>query len=133
MDFRLAAKAFIVGNKKLLVLKRSNYTVQKPGIWELPGGRLELGENPFEGLKREVFEETNLKIKIGAPLSVRHFNRVDGQVITLIIFVCSPKTRKVKLSKEHTEFKWLEIKNAIGIIEKFYNDEIREYKKRFKN
>ncbi len=26
--------------------------------WELPGGHIELGENPFEAAKRELFEET---------------------------------------------------------------------------
>jgi len=29
----------------------------KPGTWDIPGGRLELGEDPFLGLKRETHEE----------------------------------------------------------------------------
>ncbi len=28
------------------------------GLWNIPGGRLEHGENPIEGVKREVKEET---------------------------------------------------------------------------
>ena len=31
------------------------------GKWMLPGGRLEDGENWFEGFRREIFEETGIK------------------------------------------------------------------------
>ncbi len=32
------------------------------GYWDIPGGTLESGELPLEGLKREVKEETNIDI-----------------------------------------------------------------------
>jgi ADP-ribose pyrophosphatase YjhB (NUDIX family) len=34
------------------------------GYWDLPGGFLEQGEHPAEGLRREVREETGLQIEI---------------------------------------------------------------------
>ena len=128
-DFRLAAKGFIVENGRLLILKRSDYTKQMPGIWELPGGRLELGEDPFLGLQREVKEETGLEIETIMPLSVRHFSRVDKQVITLIIFLCKAKTKEVSLSNEHTEFEWAEIKTARKKMSEFYLKEIELFEK----
>ena len=30
--------------------------------WEFPGGRLEFGESPMQALKREINEETGLKV-----------------------------------------------------------------------
>ena len=33
------------------------------GKWDLPGGRLEFGEKPVEGLAREVLEETGLVVQ----------------------------------------------------------------------
>ena len=63
--------------------------MHKPGAWEIPGGRLEIGEDPHLGLKREVKEETQLDIKVLQPLSVNYFTRDDGQIITGIVFVCT--------------------------------------------
>ena len=63
INFRIAVKAFIVHNNKLLVVKRAKDEVQMPNIWELPGGRLNPGEDPFIGIIREVREETGLYIK----------------------------------------------------------------------
>ena len=111
MNFRLAAKSFIVDSKgNILLIKRRSNDVHKPGAWDIPGGRLELGEDPFLGLKREVKEETNLDVNILAPLHIQHFTRDDGQKITMIIFFCKPIHTNLKLSEEHIEFTWTDFK-----------------------
>ncbi len=45
--------------RRILCVKR-NYG---PKNWTTPGGRLEKGESPIEGLIREVKEETGFKVK----------------------------------------------------------------------
>jgi len=37
-------------------------------FWTLPGGKLELGETPEQGLRREVFEETGVSLTPEIPL-----------------------------------------------------------------
>ena len=108
--FRIAVKSFIINSEnKLLLIKRRSNDVHKPGQWDIPGGRLELGENPFLGLKRETKEETNLDIDIVSPLHVQHFTRDDGQKITMLIFFCRPKNIDLRLSEEHTEHSWVNL------------------------
>jgi 8-oxo-dGTP diphosphatase len=117
-NFRNAAKAFIVRHGKLLLLKRRPNDPHMPETWDNPGGRLELGENPYSGLLRETNEETGLSINILLPLDVHYFVRDDGQQITLIVFLCELKDidSEINLSEEHTEYLW---KNLSDSIEEF--------------
>lgn len=108
-NFSNAAKAFIVRDGKLLLLKRRPNDVHRPGEWDIPGGRLELGESPFLGLQRETKEETDLEINIKAPLDIHYFIRDDGQKITLMIFLCELKLGEIQISEEHTEYKWVDL------------------------
>lgn len=107
--FRITVKAFIVKDNKLLILKRIPNEVHYAGKWDIPGGRLEQGENPFSGIKRETKEETGLGIEIMIPFAVNHFVRDDGQKITMIIFLCRPSTNDITLSDAHTEYRWFDL------------------------
>jgi len=128
-NFRLAAKSFIIKEGKLLVLKRRPNDVQKPNMWEIPGGRLKLGENPFDGIKRETKEETGVDINVLHPLSVKHFERDDGQTITLLIFLCKALNDEIKLSEEHTDFKWINLENYKEELGDFFHKEVEIFKK----
>jgi len=56
----LAASGIILSDKKILLIKRSNYTKIFPGYWACPGGRAEPGETAEQNVIREVKEEVNL-------------------------------------------------------------------------
>lgn len=112
-NFSNAAKAFIIKDSKLLLIKRRPNDAHRPGAWDIIGGRLEPGESPFLGLQREAKEEADIEIEIVMPLDVNYFTRDDGQQITLMIFLCRIKSGEIKLSEEHTEYKWLDLKSPI--------------------
>ncbi len=124
MNTRNAAKAFIFYQGKLLLLKRRGNDIQMPGIWEVPGGRLEEGEGPIEGLKREVREETGLEIEVKIPFNVNYFTRADGQTITMLVYLCKAFGDRVVLSEEHPEYKWVEIEKAKEEINEYFHKEI---------
>ena len=58
--YRVSVKGLFVKNGKILLLKESK---KLSGKWELPGGGLNFGEEAHDGLKREIEEETGIKIK----------------------------------------------------------------------
>ncbi len=131
-DFRIAVKAFVVSDAgELLLVKRRPSDVHKPGVWEIPGGRLAPGEDPFEGVRREAREEVGLSIEVRNPLRIHHFTRDDGQRITMIVFLCRPKSSTVRLSEEHTEHAWVPMAGASRKICPEFREEIRIYKEFF--
>ncbi len=66
---RLAAYAFSVDRDALLLARISDRGVPA-GEWTLPGGGLDWGEHPEEGMRRELHEETGLSGTITGILGV---------------------------------------------------------------
>ncbi|WP_300682241.1 NUDIX domain-containing protein [Nocardioides sp.] len=66
------------GERTEVLLTRIAPHAVSGGKWHLPGGGLDFGESPRDGLQREFAEETGLKVEIGAPLEIRdvHFTGV---------------------------------------------------------
>lgn len=69
-----AQKAFVLSEGRLLAVRRDANDAHHPLRWEVPGGRLEAGENLDEHLAREVFEEAGIRITLGEPFYVWKWN-----------------------------------------------------------
>ncbi len=65
--------AFILEGDKLLIAKRSLKSSFLPGYFELPGGKVEFGEEPKDALKRELREELGVEAEVGEPFHAFSF------------------------------------------------------------
>lgn len=106
---KVATSAFIYHQDKALIAQRA---VDEPFLanhWENVGGSLEWGERPEDGLKREVWEESGLKITITTPYHVHHYMREEkGVQIIEVAYICQPVDDPiVKLSIEHQAYQWI--------------------------
>lgn len=106
----------IINNKnEFLILKLPINREFKKEMWMLPGGRLESDDEAEFGLKREVFEETGLNIKIIAPIHTAIWG-IENSKKYSVFFLCKLIGNKnVTISKEHTESKWVKF-NALENI-----------------
>ena len=61
--YRVSVKALVLDETrtKFLIVQEDN------GKWELPGGGLDWGESPAEGMRREITEEMGLDVTYVAP------------------------------------------------------------------
>lgn len=118
MKLFVAAKGVIYFNGKILLLRESKTYDEgtRAGKWDVPGGRITLGEKVVDGLFREVKEESGLTVTPEIVLDVYdHFATIKGEEchIVGIYFLCSAQKSEVVLSGDHDTFEWLEIKEAL--------------------
>ena len=97
-------KAFINKDSKLLVLRDA-----EENDLDFPGGKYRWGADIKEELLREVAEETALDIEIGVPFVTWTAEHGGGtRKIFLIGYLCEYESGEVRLSKEHSEFEWVD-------------------------
>ena len=113
------ASAVLVDDAGRVLLARRAIDPER-GKWDLPGGFLEVGEHPLDGLRRELREETGLEGVF--PTSVNGFG-VDGSPPGLIgyeehpagskglhmnfAFVADVPTRTLTACDEYTAVRWV--------------------------
>ena len=83
----LVAAGIIAKGGRILVTRRPEGNWMG-GYWEFPGGKLEGNEDPREGLARELREELNIEVAIGAVEDVI-LHRYSDRTVLLIFYRCS--------------------------------------------
>ncbi|MET3457395.1 MULTISPECIES: NUDIX hydrolase [Pseudomonas] len=72
--------------------------------WELPGGRIELGETAPQCLAREIAEELAVEVSVGAPLDSYLFEVIPGKHVFISTYRCQLLGGFVPtISHEHKE------------------------------
>lgn len=70
--------------------------------WELPGGKLELGEEPVETVVRELREELGLKIQAGPLLDSWVYHIAEGVDVLILTYGChATDFENLAVSHEH--------------------------------
>lgn len=92
----------------ILLLQRNKDDEFEPGVWCLPGGKVEIGETYIEGATRELFEETNIKCELEGPIHVE--NRKDS-ISSYFKGVFDENTEIILDEDEHSDSMWCAIEN----------------------
>ncbi|MCG6577780.1 NUDIX domain-containing protein [Pseudomonas sp. AF32] len=72
--------------------------------WELPGGRIEVGETAPQCLAREIVEELAVEVSVGEPLDSYLFEVIPGKHVFISTYRCQLLGGFVPtISHEHKE------------------------------
>lgn len=96
--------AAIIEDGDCILATQRGYGEFKDG-WEVPGGKIESGETPQQALKREIKEELNAEITVGALLTVVEHDYPTFH-LSMQCFLCTVASGELVL-KEHKAAKWL--------------------------
>jgi 8-oxo-dGTP diphosphatase len=83
-DPKVAVGVFVERNGEILLVQRSFNPHQ--GMWSLPAGFVNAGEDPADAARRECLEETGLNVRVGDILDIYAKNEHAGGADFIIIY-----------------------------------------------
>ena len=127
-----AVEVYFVRRGRLLLVRRMR--PPRAGFWDVPGGFLEVGEDPVRGVRREVREEMNVTVTnlelFGAYGSGYYFQRELTSVVVLT-YVANFRGR-IRLNHENSESSWVPLPKAHRLAFLHQQRAIRDLRRRLK-
>lgn len=117
-ETRAVAKALLVADDKILLLRRSATDIRRPLQWDLPGGAIDPGEDIKQACAREVFEEAGIVIAVSDCKTIYAMTEpvADAMSASFIFFKAQVSRSEVKLSSEHDEARWVTLAEALELV-----------------
>ncbi len=114
------------GGKYLLLKKARDIHKEHVGGWEVPGGKIKPGEDPIEAGLREIKEETGLDCIIITELNFLELEK-NGIRAHTHVYLAEAPSDKVKLSDEHSAYRWVSYKDIGSLNRVVYRDLLKQY------
>lgn len=101
-QFPVSVKAVLLDRDSRVVLLKNEREE-----WELPGGKLEPGEQPTDVVEREIEEELGIRATCGAILDSWLFEVVAGREVLIVTYLAEARSfERLQCSDEHTAVGW---------------------------
>jgi 8-oxo-dGTP diphosphatase len=107
------------GVEKVFLPKRADTKKFLPGVYELPGGHIDFGEELTVGLKREIDEEFAMEAEVGDPFyAFTYANEIKRSHSVEIVYFAQFSSNLDDLvlnPEDHSEYGWFaenELENA---------------------
>lgn len=99
------------GVKKVFLPRRAQTKKFLPGVYELPGGHIDFGEDLKDGLARELHEEFGISVNVGEPFAAfTYVNEIKGAHAAEIVFFAQVIGSIDEISinlEDHESYLWI--------------------------
>lgn len=93
MELEDSCSALIDWNDKILLFHRDNKSsIPQPDCWQLPGGKIEKGEDPSQTIIRELLEEVSY-----SPKDLKFFKKIQREDHVNYLYVSFVSDKEAKL------------------------------------
>jgi 8-oxo-dGTP pyrophosphatase MutT (NUDIX family) len=108
--FPVSVKGVAIQAGRVLLLKNER------AEWELPGGKLELGEDPRVCVAREIGEEAGWQVTTGPILDCWQYHIGEGQDVVIVTYGCHVASdRPPVVSREHSHAELFSPAEVVGL------------------
>ncbi|HEY5695260.1 MAG TPA: reverse transcriptase-like protein [Candidatus Saccharimonadales bacterium] len=115
MNQRIAVRAIIHKDGKTLLLRRANGRASILGKYELPGGKLEYGEQPEDALSRYLHDDTGLTMRTAQLFDVLSYIDHDNKDVQYLLILYLVKLErddaKITASSNYDHYLWEKLSN----------------------
>lgn len=110
--YKEVVSSVVSRNGKCILEKRFDTSHSYPGCWSLVAGKVEKGETPVDAARREILEETS--IKVGKPLGSMEplYVREGKTLFKVFCFHFDAGDQEVVLNGENETYMWASIEDA---------------------
>jgi 8-oxo-dGTP pyrophosphatase MutT (NUDIX family) len=108
--FPISIKGVVFRGSQVILLKNER------NEWELPGGKIELGETPEACVCREIEEELGIQVKVSQILDSWMYHIREGADVFIVTYGCLPEPGgDIIPSPEHKETALFELEEVPGL------------------
>jgi 8-oxo-dGTP pyrophosphatase MutT (NUDIX family) len=134
--FHIGIKGLIRNDKgQLLLLSKKHIgDMDKSRVaWDIPGGRMDIGEDFEDTLAREIKEELGIEYDTKPEFFVATKTNIKipsehGELSLVLMFhhLKIPNDAKITLSDEHLGYEWVDVATAADRLRRAYSDRFAE-------
>jgi 8-oxo-dGTP pyrophosphatase MutT (NUDIX family) len=128
--FQIGIKALFLDSKRRILILRSGPAEMKHSrieFWDLPGGRIQPGDDMATTLRRELREElgfgkADFRMDGLFGVCIAQMKRIskgeNDPRLMLITYGCTilNRSKKIRLSDEHAEYRWASIRETKKLL-----------------
>lgn len=120
------------GVERVFLPKRADTKKFMPGVYELPGGHVDFGEDIVAGLKRELVEEFGKKIVVGDPFAAFTYeNKVKASHSIEVVYFAQFEDGIEDIEvhpEDHSGYEWMSADELDKMLVGGKTEEDEEYK-----
>lgn len=101
------------GTFRVFLAKRAETKKFLPGVYEIPGGHIDYGEDIIDGVKREIEEEFSVNVRLADPFAAfTYVNKIKGSHSVEVIYFAEliSDESEIRLNPEdHSVYTWASV------------------------
>ena len=112
----IIASSCILNNNKILMVQENKVDIK--GLWDLPGGKVKIGEDIKQAVIRETLEETGYNIELNSILLMQNYVTSKGVLLIIYFNAALQDLKQEEFRKDEiSNVKWLSLEEIESITE----------------
>ena len=110
----IIASSCILNNNRILMVQENKVDIK--GLWDLPGGKVKIGEDIKQAVIRETLEETGYNIELNSILLMQNYVTSKGVLLIIYFNAALQDLKQEEFRKDEiSNVKWLSLEEIESI------------------